>query len=93
MQEFRQLEPRRYARMGHEPVENDEIEEIEGSEFARELFDYLNMKPADALASEKPVLQALAVLDSRVGKRTLTNFKSEHAVVERLLGLRKTEWL
>lgn len=73
-------------------VEGPDLE-VGGWEFAQNLRDYLNMKPAAALASKSPVLQALAVLDTRTGKRTLAKIhpSSVHPMVGRLLTVRIDE--
>ena len=52
---------------------------------------YLDLDPQIALTSSAPVLKALAVLDRRIGKRTLTALeirKDEHSLVRILYSLR-----
>ena len=92
-QEMRRYNPGWSKRMGHKQLDIEEVEEIAGWDFSWQLFTYLNMKPAQALKSESPLLQAMAVLDERTGKRTLAKIEGTmlHPLVERLLKLRTGE--
>lgn len=71
---------------------------VEKGEFARwELMDacisILNLSVDDALASDNPIIRALAVLDKRCGKKRLARLdgRDEHPLVKRLLLFRKKE--
>ena len=44
---------------------------LEGSNFSSVLFAFLNTSVEDALSSGEPLMRVLAVMDKRVGKRTL----------------------
>jgi len=87
VQEYRKYEAKRDGR-----VDDQDDEEIEtaGWEFARFLFEYLSMKPAAAFESGEPILQAMAVLDKRTGKRALDKMKGKslHPLVARVFALR-----
>jgi len=55
---------------------------------------YLDMDPHEALASQDPVLKALAIIDRRVGKRTLRKLRvsrDEHSLVRVFYCLRCPE--
>lgn len=64
---------------------------IEDYEFLMSLKDYLSLPVADALVSDNPVFQALAIIDSRVGKRRLAKLdipEYAHPLVSQMYGLR-----
>lgn len=94
LQQFQREAPERHKAAGYKDYDADGIEEIAGWDFARQLFNYLNMKPSDALSSDSPILQALAVLDARTGKRSLEKIRGtkHHQLVERMLKLRMEGW-
>lgn len=46
-------------------------------DFGRAVGEYLNMSVDDALTSEHPIVQALAFLDRRVGKRRLQDIDTD----------------
>jgi len=46
-------------------------------DFGRAVGEYLNMPVDEALTSEHPIVQALAFLDKKVGKRRLQNIDTE----------------
>jgi hypothetical protein len=89
MQRYQKSAPERFKTFGNRDRDMD-VEEIAGWDFARQLFNYLSMKPSDALASHSPILQAIAVLDTRTGMRTLAKLRGQqqHDLVERMLRLR-----
>lgn len=62
-------------------------------DFAENAFRFLNLNVQDAIKSENPILKALAVVDKRIGKRTLDELrKSEnHPMIEYLIELRTEE--
>ena len=64
-----------------------------GSEFMSLLFEYLSFAPHKMLNAEIPLLRALAILDRRVGKRSIASFeinKEEDPIVTALYHLRLT---
>ena len=57
----------------------------------RTFREYLDTNPQDALVSSDPVLKALAIIDWRVGQRTLSKIrigKTAHSLVRKLHSLR-----
>lgn len=78
--------------------ERTENEAVEKGEFSRfEFFEacnaFLNLSIEDALNYPNPIVKALAVIDSRFGKRRMLAFKkeNEHPLVLKLLDFRKKE--
>jgi hypothetical protein len=54
--------------------------------------EYLDSDPQDALASTDPVLKSLAIIDRRIGQRTLAKLKvgkREHSLVRKFYTLRR----
>ncbi len=70
------------------PVEG----QISQVEFLNAAFEFLNSSIEISLKSENPIIRMLAVLDRRVGKRTLEEIKqsieNEHEIVVYFLKLR-----
>ncbi len=64
-----------------------------GSEFMSLLFDYLNLSPHEAIKSEIPLWRALAIVDRRIGKRTLKSYSidDENDPVVHLFHLLRTK--
>lgn len=75
-----------------ERTENSLMEKGEFSkyDFANNAFDFLNLNVQDALKSDNPILRALAVVDKRIGKRSLTDLKKieSHPMILHLMQLR-----
>ena len=59
-------------------------------DFAENAFLYLNLNVQEAIKRDNPILKALAVVDKRIGKRTLIELnKSEnHPMIKHLIELR-----
>jgi hypothetical protein len=59
-------------------------------DFAENAFKYLNLNVQEALKSNNPILMALAVVDKRVGKRTLSELRNSecHPMIKHLIELR-----
>lgn len=59
-------------------------------DFTDNAFRYLNLNVQEAIKSNNPILKALAVVDKRIGKRTLNELnKSEnHPIIKHLIELR-----
>jgi len=85
----------------HQAVKDEErtagllIEEGEFSRFDLHncCFEYLNLTVEDCLAHPSPLINLLAVLDRRLGKRRLPTLveRKHHPLVMRLLEFRLTE--
>lgn len=53
--------------------------------------EYLDSDPQNAIVSSDPVLKSLAIIDRRIGQRTLTKLrvrKAEHSLVRKFYSLR-----
>ncbi len=84
--------------VSHEEIKMDErndgniMEKGEFSkyDFAENAFRFLNLNVQEAVKSPNPILKALAVVDKRIGKRTLNELnKSEsHPMIKHLIELR-----
>ncbi len=59
-------------------------------DFADNAFRFLNLNVQDAIKSNNPILMALAVVDKRIGKRTLNelNKAENHPMIKQLIELR-----
>ena len=59
-------------------------------DFAENAFQFLNLNVRDAIKSNNPILKALAVVDKRIGKRTLNelNKVENHPMIKQLIELR-----
>lgn len=55
----------------------NERREFEDAEFAEALYQYRSNDIFDSLYDENPIVRMFAVLDRRVGKRTLSSLKDE----------------
>jgi hypothetical protein len=68
--------------------------EIHGPrDFGNAIRSYLDMPIADALKSPDPIVRAFAIVDRRVGKRTLTKLalsQTEHTLVDAFYQLRRS---
>jgi hypothetical protein len=68
--------------------------EIHGPrDFGNSIRSYLDMPIADALKSPDPIVRAFAIVDRRVGKRTLTKLalsQPEHTLVDAFYQLRRS---
>ncbi len=68
--------------------------EIHGPrDFGDAIRSYLEMPIADALKSPDPIVRAFAIVDRRVGKRTLTKLalsQTEHTLVDAFYQLRRS---
>jgi hypothetical protein len=75
-----------------ERTEEDIMEKGEFSkyDFSENAFIFLNLNVQEAIKSKNTILRALAVVDKRIGKRTLDELqKSEHhPMIKHLIGLR-----
>ena len=54
---------------------------LEGYDFNKRLFDYLNTSIEDALESNDIVHKILAILDKRVGKRRIKSLQDEYCEI------------
>jgi len=57
--------------------DDERIYSTETYSFGQAVGEYLNMSVDDALGSQHPIVQALAFLDKKVGKRRLQNVDTE----------------
>ncbi|WP_396151441.1 hypothetical protein [Flavobacterium sp.] len=59
-------------------------------DFADNAFRFLNLNVQDAIKSNNPIIRALAVVDKRIGKRTLSelNKAENHPMIKQLIELR-----
>ncbi|MBC8883278.1 hypothetical protein H9X57_07160 [Flavobacterium piscinae] len=59
-------------------------------DFADNAFRFLNLNVQDAIKSYNPIIKALAVVDKRIGKRTLSelNKAENHPMIKQLIELR-----
>ena len=59
-------------------------------DFADNAFRFLNLNIKEAVKSDNPILKALAVVEKRIGRRTLNELnKSEtHPIIKKLIELR-----
>ena len=59
-------------------------------DFAENAFLFLNFNIQKAIKSDNPILKALAVVDKRIGKRTLNDLKKSenHPMIKHLIKLR-----
>jgi len=88
---------------GHLAIDNDERvagQSIARGEMSRQslheaCWDLLQLSIDEALESSNPIIQALAFLDSRVGKARLTKFSTDglHPLPAKLLEIRQQEQL
>jgi len=64
--------------------------EFSNDEFTDACWAFLSMNIDDAIASQNPIIQALAMLDKRVGKRRLKILKVQetHPLVQKIIELR-----
>jgi hypothetical protein len=67
---------------------------IEKGEFSKsdvmaQLFHFLNISIEDALEHKSPIINGIAVLDKRVGKRRLNKLEFDHPLPSRLLQERR----
>jgi hypothetical protein len=70
----------------------DEREIHTPRDFGEAMRQYLDMPIADALGSSNPLLKAFAIVDRRVGKRTIEQLEisdSEHTLVKAFYELRR----
>lgn len=77
------------------PTERTEGKIMEKGEFSKydfadNAFRFLNLNIQEAVKSDNPILKALAVVDKRIGRRTLNELnKSEtHPIIKKLIELR-----
>jgi hypothetical protein len=54
-----------------------------------QLFHFLNISIEDALEHKSPIINGIAVLDKRVGKRRLNKLEFDHPLPSRLLQERR----
>ncbi len=62
--------------------------------FGNAMHEFLNLPIKDALQSVNPLIKAFAIIDKRIGKRTLANLKisdSDHNLVRLFYNLRITK--
>ena len=67
-----------------------DVEIFSPQDFGRALRSYLDLSIHDALASTNPLIKAFAIIDRRVGKRTLAKLEiadSEHLLVKTFYSL------
>jgi hypothetical protein len=59
-------------------------------DFAENAFLFLNLNIQEAIKSQNPIAKALAVVDKRIGKRTLNTLDKEqnHPIIKYLIKLR-----
>ena len=77
------------------PTERTEGKIMEKGEFSKydfadNAFRFLNLNIKEAVKSDNPILKALAVVEKRIGRRTLNELnKSEtHPIIKKLIELR-----
>lgn len=84
--------------ISHDPIESSqrskdkimEIGEFSKYDFGHNALEFLNLNVFDCLKSENPILQILAVVDNRVGKRSLQKLQNTdcHPMIEFFISLR-----
>jgi hypothetical protein len=77
------------GKVAHEVLTRSEVHDASITVYT--FREYLDSEPQDALSSADPILKALAIIDRRIGQRTLARLRigrSEHSLVRRFYTLR-----